>query len=190
MTRAGRLAAKSELLPGGGQAFLQVERFDRVPPRGRRGLISLLALDAEFVGRGGGWGATAERLFLERRIDQETRDQIRWRELFGHLIGNTDMHQANLSFYFQEPVIIGLAPAYDMLPMLYAPQNEQLVERTFDPPSPSPQDAGAWEGACAAAAEFWEAVAADARISSDFRSIAQDNGRRVKSLSRLKDLLP
>ena len=190
MARAGHRAAKSEVLLGGGQVFLQVERFDRVPPRGRRGLISLLALDAELVGRGGSWGAMAERLLLEDRIDRATRDQIRWRELFGHLIGNTDMHQANLSFYFQEPAIIGLAPAYDMLPMLYAPQNEQLIERVFDPPSPSPQDAGAWEGACGAAAEFWEAVAADARVSPGFRSLARQTGRRVRSLSRLKELLP
>lgn len=33
------------------QRFLEVERFDRVGSRGRRGVLSLAALDAEFVGK-------------------------------------------------------------------------------------------------------------------------------------------
>lgn len=34
-----------------GQRFLEVERFDRIGAQGRRGLVSLASLDAEFVGR-------------------------------------------------------------------------------------------------------------------------------------------
>lgn len=187
---SGHAAAKSELLFGGGQAFLQVERFDRLPPKGRRGLISLLALDAELVGRGRDWGDSAERLLRAGAIDEATRDQIRWRELFGGLIANTDMHQANLSFYFREPEVLGLAPAYDMLPMLYAPQNDQIVERAFDPPPPGPRDGALWESARKAALSFWEAAGADERLSPEFRTLARDNRGRVDSLGRLTDLLP
>ncbi|MBI4425536.1 MAG: type II toxin-antitoxin system HipA family toxin YjjJ [Elusimicrobia bacterium] len=188
--RAGLSAARSELLLGGDQAFLEVERFDRVPPRGRRGLISLAAFDAEHLGLGRDWSAAAARLLENGLISREVHDEIRWRELFGHLIANTDMHQSNLSFYFTEPSILGLAPAYDMLPMLYAPQNEQLVERAFKPGSPGPEDAPFWESVCAAAAAFWAAVAADSRVSPGFRAVAHENGEQVASLRRLGELLP
>lgn len=188
--RSGKAAAKSELVFGGGQTFLQVERFDRVPPRGRRGLISLSALDAEFAGHGRDWGESAGRLLEAGRIDAQAREQTRWRELFGGLIGNTDMHQANLSFFFDAPKVLGLAPAYDMLPMLYAPQNEQLIEREFRPPRPGPWDAPSWESALQAAAEFWEAVGNDERVSGGFRAVARENRGRVEALGRLKDLLP
>lgn len=187
---AGHAAASSELVIGGDQIFLEVERFDRIPPKGRRGLISLLAIDAELVGSGRDWATSAGRLHEDGRIDAAARDEIRWRELFGRLIANTDMHQANLSFRFREPSILGVAPAYDMLPMLYAPQNEQLIERSFDPPTPRAQDADLWESACAAAGEFWDDVGADGRVSAPFRQVALENSRRVRALGRLRELLP
>lgn len=190
MRRAGRSAARSELVFGADQAFLEVERFDRLPPRGRRGLISLFALDAEFVGLGLDWTSTAERLLEARSIEQAVRDEIRWRELFGHLIANTDMHPANLSFFFEEPRVSGLAPGYDMLPMLYAPQNEQLVMRRFDPPAPGPGDADLWAGVHAAAARFWEDVAADDRVSAGMRELAAENSRKVGALGEIGKLLP
>lgn len=190
LRRRDMAAAKSELVFGGGQTFLQVERFDRVPPRGRRGLISLFALDAEFVGAGREWGESGDRLLEAGRIDVAIRDEIRWRELFGGLIANTDMHQANLSFCFDEPQVLGVAPVYDMLPMLYAPQNEQLIARAFHPPRPGPRDAPGWESARRAAAEFWEAVGNDERVSAGFRAVARENRGRVDALGRLKDLLP
>ena len=52
-------------------------------------------------------------------------DQVRILWWYGKLIGNTDMHLGNVSFRFRpDPrgrVQLNLAPAYDMLPMLYAP---------------------------------------------------------------------
>lgn len=44
-------AAASRVHDHQGQRFLEVERFDRVGAKGRRGLVSLAALDAEYVGQ-------------------------------------------------------------------------------------------------------------------------------------------
>jgi hypothetical protein len=100
------------------------------------------------------------------------------------------MHLANLSFYFQKGVVLGLAPAYDMLPMLYAPQNEQIIEREFDPSPPRPFDADIWKDAITAAEEFWDQASKDARISQDFQKIAGENLVKIAALKRLQVLLP
>jgi hypothetical protein len=45
------LDVETEVFDFGGQRFLEIPRFDRVGPLGRKGLFSLRALEAEFVGR-------------------------------------------------------------------------------------------------------------------------------------------
>lgn len=115
-------AARSWLIDHGSQRFLEVERFDRVGHAGRRGLISLAALDAEFVGN-----ARAPWPVLVRSLAQQgvvTPDAVELTDMlfaFGRLIGNTDMHAGNLSFINEQGRPYILAPAYDMLPMGFAP---------------------------------------------------------------------
>lgn len=186
----GQSAAKSTLIFGGNQVFLETERFDRTPQHGRKGLISLGALSSEFVGKRGSWTMNSEELLRQQLISKETYDNIRWREIFGHLIGNTDMHLANISFYFQIADVLGLAPAYDMLPMLYAPQNEQLVERNFNPPLPKPADAEIWKNILMVGIDFWALVGTSTMISSGFRKIAKTNLKKVRSLEHMQNLLP
>lgn len=98
-----------------------MERFDRSGPHGRRGLISLSAMDAEFVGRGGWPGMTA-RLAADRHISREAHEAACLLHAFGTLIGNTDMLPGNLSFITDSGRPYELAPAYDMLPMAFAPR--------------------------------------------------------------------
>jgi hypothetical protein len=190
MRRFGHSSARSELIEGGGQVFLEVRRFDRTGKHGRLGLVSLRALDAEFVADARAWTDISQGLLRLKMITETDHSDIRWREWFGHLIGNTDMHSANLSFYSKFPHVAGAAPAYDMLPMLYAPQNEQLVEREFRPPLPKPGDTQVWRSAWAAGCEFWSAVRDERGISADFRSIARKNLAALRSLADLKELLP
>lgn len=190
MRKHGQFAARSTIISGGHRIFLEAERFDRTPKHGRKGLISLGALSAEFVGKIGSWTTTSKELLKQGLISKETCDSVRWREMFGHLIGNTDMHSANISFFFQMPDVLGIAPAYDMLPMLYAPQNEQLVERELNPPLPKPADADIWTNVLAAAKDFWDLASSNDMISSDFRKIAQVNLKKVQSLEHIKKLLP
>lgn len=124
LREAGVPAAVSTLIDHGGQRFLQVERFDRVGPLGRRALLSLSALDAEFVGAAAeGWPGVAHRLTRDRHIEPEAADAASLLWAFGTLIGNTDMHGGNLSFVAEQGRPYALAPAYDMTPMAFAPRS-------------------------------------------------------------------
>ncbi len=185
----GQIPATSCLLSGGNRLFLEMERFDRTN-KGRKGLLSLRALDLQFVGKLNSWSETAEILFSLKKIGEETLTKIRWLETFGRLIGNTDMHHGNISLFTEGEKVLGLAPVYDMLPMLYAPQQNQLIERSFDPPLPKPSESALWKEAFAAALDFWNRVQADPKISTDFRNRGKENARKILKLSELGKKLP
>ncbi|RMX07983.1 type II toxin-antitoxin system HipA family toxinoxin YjjJ [Corticibacter populi] len=124
LAQAGVPAAASQLLDHGGQRFLEVDRFDRVGPLGRRGLLSLAALDAEFVGNApAGWPGCVKALAAGGHIRAEAVQGAALLWAFGTLIGNTDMHTGNLSFLTEHGRPYALAPAYDMTPMAFAPRS-------------------------------------------------------------------
>lgn len=135
LAQAGIAAARSELLSLEGQTFLEVERFDRVGGLGRRGLISLAALDAEFVGLGGPWPEIATALAAAGHIHREAASQAHLLWAFGHLIGNTDMHGGNLSFIPDPGRPYAIAPAYDMTPMAFAPRSGGGLPDTIPAPN-------------------------------------------------------
>ena len=121
---AGVAAAKTQIVDHAGQRFLEVERFDRVGALGRRGLFSLAALDAEFVGAGvGGWPIIVRRLAIDGHILKQAADSADLLWAFGTLIGNSDMHSGNLSFVFEHGRPYDIAPSYDMTPMSFAPRS-------------------------------------------------------------------
>jgi len=127
---AGIAAAKTRVFDDmrqGKQRFLEVERFDRAEPPhalGRRALISLAALDAEFVGDGrSAWPVIAGQLAANENITREAAENAARLWAFGTLIGNTDMHNGNLSFVSEHGRPYDLAPAYDMSPMGFAPRS-------------------------------------------------------------------
>jgi HipA-like C-terminal domain len=186
----GHASPRSEIIVAKDRVFLEVQRFDRTPEGGRRGVLSMFALDAEFVGALGSWTETAAKLESQRRISTEQRREIAWRELFGRLIANTDMHAGNLAFFAHGERLLDLAPTYDMLPMSYYPQQSHLRRPELAPPLPGPEHAGNWVSALGAATAFWNAVAADVRISADFRTIAAENRKVLDRLRAAGDLLP
>ena len=125
-------AVATRILDHGQQRFLEVERFDRSGPHGRRGLISLSAMDAEFIGLGsGGWPAMTAPLLAERHITSQAHEAAGLLHAFGTLIGNTDMHPGNLSFVTDSGRPYQLAPAYDMLPMAFAPRSSGELPATL-----------------------------------------------------------
>jgi hypothetical protein len=190
MAEHGQMAPPSETLLAANRLFLEVERFDRVGPGGRRGVISLLALDAQFVGRMKSWSDSAAELARMRIIDADALEATRWRELFGALIGNTDMHPANLSFLASGARVLGIAPCYDMLPMLYSPQHGHVMAPEFRPPAPLPDHSGHWDAVSRAAADFWEEAGSHALISDDFRAIACENRRLIDEWRKIARRLP
>jgi hypothetical protein len=117
-------------------------------------------------------------------IERDTAQAITQVWHFGQLFGNTDMHDGNLSF---RPWIsaahraLSLAPIYDMLPMLYAPQRGvELAPVAFAPRPPLPTEGEAWQQAAAAADQFWSRAADDARLIARFRAICVENLRTVR----------
>ena len=77
-----------------------------------------------------------------------------------------------------------LAPAYDMLPMFYAPVAGEVVHRDWSSQAPRPNanTLGVWRRARELALEFWQRAAVDERISQEFRAIAQANVGVVQTL--------
>ena len=124
LREGGIPAAKTQVIDYGGQRFLESERFDRIGIFGRSALHSLSALNAEFAGLGvGGWPVITRLLADDRHIDPEAADSASILWAFGTLIGNSDMHNGNLSFISKQGRPYSIAPAYDMTPMSFAPRS-------------------------------------------------------------------
>ncbi|MDX2051893.1 MAG: type II toxin-antitoxin system HipA family toxin YjjJ [Polyangiaceae bacterium] len=190
LNQFGQEACRSEVVESASRLYLEVERFDRTPQAGRVGTLSLLALDAEFVGQLETWSRSAAALAALGRIPLELVERIIWLEWFGHLIGNTDMHAANLSFVTEGTRVRKLAPVYDMTPALYVPLQEQLVVRELRLPPPHPAIAGMWRSIVEAAETFWREVERHPCISKPFKRIAKDNTKVVQKFAELAGKLP
>lgn len=180
----GLPAVESEIVEGGSRVFLQTTRYDRVGVHGRRAVVSLAAMNREYArmpSSGGGWPRVAERLASDRWLDAATVPRVRFLETFARFIANTDTDFANVSFFPRDDGRLELAPAYDMLPMAYAPIAGDLPERTYVAPPPDPGHEAIWREAGELAKAYWAAVAADERVSSSFRAIAAGNAGAVAS---------
>ena len=180
----GVQAARSRVVPSQGRCFLEVERFDRHGLFGRSPLVSLATLDAALLGEGSAdWTRLAGRLAAAGWLggDEVLRVQHLW--WFGRLIANTDMHTGNLSFRPQGGALV-LAPAYDMLPMGYAPlPGGELPGSGFEPALPLPPQLPVWRTVCAAAVDFWAAASLDSRISESFRQVCAANALVLQRLA-------
>ena len=176
MREHGLPAASSEILATGGRVFLQSTRFDRTPARGRRGFVSLAALDAAFYGHGRiDWWRYAPELERDGWLDAHGARLLRRIGWFGALIANSDMHLGNAALQLQDARPLPLAPVYDMLPMTFRPaSNGEIVERRYAISLPAPEHASDWLDAAPAALAFWRRVAVEERISPAFRAIAAD----------------
>jgi hypothetical protein len=172
MRSAGIAAVTSRILRFANQTYLEMERFDRAGLVGRVGVTSLFAIDAALYGKLDNWTAAAARLRHDNRISDTTLENIRLVATFGALIANTDRHFGNLALHDDYIGRFELAPIYDMLPMLFAPQHDQIVPRVFQPPDPTAETLRVWPRARALAESYWRAVSQDARISDEFRAIA------------------
>jgi hypothetical protein len=139
----GMAACETDWIEDGGRAFLEVSRFDRVGPHGRRATISFRAA-----------GATVDA------------DALRVRSWFARLIG---MPAAKATLTLDRR----LAPAYGLMPSLHRPlATGELPETQLQPPMPPPQQRDAWHAAAVVAEELWRYVAEDGRVTDDFRDEA------------------
>jgi hypothetical protein len=169
----GVQAAQTQLIDAD-RAYLEVQRFDRIGPRGRRGVVSLGAIDDVFVGQRNNWVQTAQRLQGLRMLRERDVQRIGLLYAFGLLIHNSDMHFGNLSLLHEGPASVqfSLAPCYDMLPMRFAPTAQGIRPLQIPKIVPQADLLGVWPQALSLAQEFWSRVMADPHISSNFAQIA------------------
>lgn len=143
------LGVETEVFDFGPQRFLEVPRFDRIDALGRVGVFSLRALDAEFVGDASApWPSLVRRLVADGHVaaDAVMGSALLW--AFGTLIGNTDMHAGNLSFISRHGRPYQLAPAYDVLPMGFAPRSGGAIVDTLQAAALSASvESGTWREA-------------------------------------------
>lgn len=169
-----------------GYAYLEVERFDRAGAYGRVGMVSAGALDDEIFGQRDSWSQFADRCEAKRFLGTEQAHRFHIMAAYSELIGNSDRHFENISLLLDETGdVCDVAPAYDILPMKYAPIGAGVVP-DLNPIAPKLGSigarAGVWSAAGRAAQEFWTKCRDDERIglSSSMRALAGVNLRVVQ----------
>jgi hypothetical protein len=186
LAEAGLANAGARLLDADGRRFLEIPRFDRIGPGGRRGVVSLEALASPLIGSlSRNWLEATTEFHRRGVIDSGSFAKVQRLHAFGELIGNTDMHFGNLAFFLDDTLPFRVTPAYDMLPMLWAPGSQgELIERQFAPAPPLPAMTDPWREAAGWAENFWERVSGDVRLSAEFARIADDARAVLAQLRR------
>lgn len=202
LARYGVPAAVPDLLRGvDDRWFLESPRFDRSGQSGRLPVFSLRTIMLETVGDLPAWVTSAERLYEQGVIDAHSKEQIFLMDAYGHFIGNTDRHPGNLSFTLSEQHDsfgkFNLAPAYDMLPMQYAPDTQGSMVPNFRTIPPYAVQHDQVDMARDMAFVFWSAVAGDARVSEEFLEMAMVHAEALAESLRVdmgdmddEDVLP
>jgi hypothetical protein len=174
LREAGVPVPRSEWFDLDGSRFLELDRFDRVGRLGRRGVISLYAINGHYLGDvPENWSKASQRILHEPslRLDAEHADRMVWLDTFGDLIANTDRHFGNVCFFAEEARRLTLTPApvYDMLPMLFAPTDATLVERPFAPRPPTALNLHLWHEVANQALTYWTRLCNENALSAGFR---------------------
>ena len=161
------------------QLFLEVPRFDRIGDRGRRGVVSLKALDDEFTGLAADWPKIAAALVQSGHLNETAYLQVQKLFAFGVLIGNSDMHPGNLSFFVDDVTKpspeFTLAPLYDMLPMSLAPRpSGQISDALPMPKIGINPPLVIWREMLPLACNYWRQVAAYPGVADDVKQMAQN----------------
>ncbi len=177
LREAGVPAPRSEWFDLAGSRYLEVERFDRVGRQGRRGVISLYAINCHDLGDAfDNWSRAGRRILEEPALslDAAHADRLVWLDTFGDLIGNADRHFGNACFFAEEARELALTPTpvYDTLPMLFAPADATLVERPFAPRPPTALNQHLWSEVAKHAQRYWSRLCEADGLSAGFRRIA------------------
>lgn len=164
----GILSAKSELFFDK-RIFLEIVRFDRIQEHGRRGMVSLKMLDAEYTGINSDWPSIGKGLLQKGMIQNNNLFTLEVAYAFGKYIANTDMHNGNFSFFMDGLTINGATPIYDMLPMAFTPKQGEIPNIDIAPPRFINVSSNAQELALKTAKHFWNEVVTHPKISEDFK---------------------
>lgn len=187
LAEIGVPAARSRIVQAGGRTFFEVDRFDRHGEHGRSPICPWGAINDGLLGGPSNlsWEEVGRLMQSRGLIAKKDADSLRTLGLltyFGRFIQNSDMHQGNLSFvpsggHFR------VAPAYDMLPMHYAPvRGVELPPRTYEVAMPLPGSFDVALPAALAAQGFWRRASEDSRISDEFRATCAANALAIEPM--------
>jgi hypothetical protein len=186
--RAGGVdAARATLVESPPYTFLEVERFDRIGARGRRAVMTLAATGVDLSDT---WSRAARRLMEAKLLLSEDARRLRLYEAFARCIANPDRHHFNVVVFPEyldggearsvEPTRYRLAPAFDQLPMLYAPTSDgQLPTRELELATPTADTWDVWNDARALAVTFWQQAGSLEGVSAWMRDVAARNAALV-----------
>jgi hypothetical protein len=177
LREAGVPVPRSEWFDLDGSRFLEVDRFDRVGKQGRRGVISLYAINCHYLGDDfDHWSKASQRILNEPFLSMDAghADRMVWLDTFGDLIGNSDRHFGNFCFFAAEARRLALTPTpvYDMLPMVFAPTDTNLVERPFAPRPPTALNLHLWHEVANHALKYWSRLCEAGELGAGFRRIS------------------
>ncbi len=195
LERVDVATSATRLLLAQDYVFLEVQRFDRVGRSGRVGMLSAGAVDDEFFGSRDTWPEFAARCEKAKYLSANDARRIDVMAAFSELIGNSDRHFENLSLLIDDDgEYLGVAPAYDILPMRYASIGGG-IDPDLLPIEPKIGSIGArpevWARAAEAAQWFWTEVErgdADGTVAQEFRVLASTN--RAVAAEFVRPLLP
>jgi hypothetical protein len=184
IAEAGGAAPAARCLDVAGWRFLEVERFDRMGERGRRAVLSLAAVNNEWLGTPDTWTAAAPLLARAPfQLPGSDAARLRWLDVFGQLIGNTDRHFGNVAFFAGPELKLRLAPSYDMLPMVLAPAADVVVARPFEPAAPTASTLDVWPSAATHARRFWAEVSRNGGLEAEVRAFADRAGEAIAAMA-------
>ncbi len=181
----GIASAQTEIVETAKRTCLESRRFDRGASAALRHIVSAAAVHDEFVQAPRvNWVVTCEALVKQQLLSGSDARQVTLTYLFGHFIGNTDMHFGNLSFFVDDvvtPVFVP-TPVYDMLPMMWRPD---IHSGNLDPSplrEPVLPSGYAAEAALALtwAIDYWQQASRDAELSAELRALCVENARRLQ----------
>lgn len=139
-----------------GLGCLIIDRFDRVGERGRIQMVSLAVASGEL---NGSWTDAAESLNKKGLLAPETLRRIALLDAFGAQIANTDRHMYNIALFVRDGKYV-LAPAFDQLPMAYAPPASGHLRKTpVEPAVATVNTVGVWDESAELASTFWSEAA-------------------------------
>lgn len=181
---AGLPASSCRCFDRCGWRILEVERFDRTGRRGRHAVISLSAINNEYLGPPDTWTTAAPLLRAPPlSLSEGDASLLRWLDVFGQLIANSDRHFGNVSFFVSPEGTLRLAPAYDMLPMSLAPSSDILPSRIPEPAPPNARTLDVWLDAANWAQRFWSDVRANDELAPEVRKFAAQSIEAISALA-------
>ncbi len=173
LRKRGIAAAETHLYDTHDLRFLEVVRFDRIGERGRRAVMSL---NSAYQKPELSWAEVAEQMVREHMLNEADARALRLLEAFALSIANTDRHHYNILLFPQGPERYALAPAFDQVPVGYAPTTAgQLRPFDFAKPRMSSRTLDVFDEALEMAAELWERGSEDERVTDAMQRICAHN---------------